>query len=273
MYHYRARAYDPEAGRFLQRDPLGYVDGLGLYEFCATSPATWRDPLGERLVVPEGRDFKDAEQDEDGVVSGKPTGKVDEKAREAIEGIAKLAGATAKFEENENGDGYVVTFEKDKEEGPYKISEFLWYVLNYITSSGLDVELGIVDGSHCSGRPGMPMVGSDFEGWEFVWRTIHELLHSYVWLCVRDQYAASAGDQAYAEAKKNGASDQDALKAKEAAEEGAQKEADKAGKDVAKTEEGFNGAVDLENAIREEVGAGSRPSHRSGGKFRGPAKK
>ena len=47
MYHYRARAYDPEAGRFLQRDPLGYVDRLGLFEYVRTSPAVHRDPLGE----------------------------------------------------------------------------------------------------------------------------------------------------------------------------------------------------------------------------------
>ena len=32
IYFYRARSYDPAAGRFLQRDPLGYVDGLGLHE-------------------------------------------------------------------------------------------------------------------------------------------------------------------------------------------------------------------------------------------------
>lgn len=46
LYHYRARAYDPEAGRFLQRDPLGYVDGLGLYQYASASPARLFDPLG-----------------------------------------------------------------------------------------------------------------------------------------------------------------------------------------------------------------------------------
>ncbi len=46
MYHYRARAYDPETGRFLQRDPLGYVDGLGLYEYVGSRPSTSVDPSG-----------------------------------------------------------------------------------------------------------------------------------------------------------------------------------------------------------------------------------
>jgi len=32
LYHVRRRVYHPTLGRWLQRDPLGYVDGMGLYE-------------------------------------------------------------------------------------------------------------------------------------------------------------------------------------------------------------------------------------------------
>jgi RHS repeat-associated protein len=32
LYYYRARYYDSDKGRFLQRDPLGYVDGMNLYQ-------------------------------------------------------------------------------------------------------------------------------------------------------------------------------------------------------------------------------------------------
>ncbi|MBL8890217.1 MAG: RHS repeat-associated core domain-containing protein [Planctomycetaceae bacterium] len=31
LYHFRARWYDPSAGGFISRDPLGYVDGMSLY--------------------------------------------------------------------------------------------------------------------------------------------------------------------------------------------------------------------------------------------------
>ncbi|MCA9316687.1 MAG: hypothetical protein KDB73_14475 [Planctomycetes bacterium] len=46
LYHYRARAYDAGSGQFLQRDPLGYVDGLGLHEYARTGPASRVDPQG-----------------------------------------------------------------------------------------------------------------------------------------------------------------------------------------------------------------------------------
>ncbi len=46
LYHYRNRAYDPIHGRFLQRDPAGYVDGMNLYEYVRSRPTRWVDPGG-----------------------------------------------------------------------------------------------------------------------------------------------------------------------------------------------------------------------------------
>jgi len=46
LYYYRARYYDPLTGRFLQRDPKGYVDGMGLYNYCGNNPANALDPFG-----------------------------------------------------------------------------------------------------------------------------------------------------------------------------------------------------------------------------------
>jgi RHS repeat-associated protein len=47
FYHYRARAYDPRDGWFLQRDPAGYMPGVNLYEYVRSRPGTLVDPSGE----------------------------------------------------------------------------------------------------------------------------------------------------------------------------------------------------------------------------------
>ena len=46
LYHVRHRVYHPTLGRWLQRDPLGYVDGMGLYEYCQGGPGSATDPSG-----------------------------------------------------------------------------------------------------------------------------------------------------------------------------------------------------------------------------------
>lgn len=46
LYYFRARAYDPRLGRFLQRDPVGYAAGINLYSYVGNNPLIWRDPLG-----------------------------------------------------------------------------------------------------------------------------------------------------------------------------------------------------------------------------------
>jgi|GEM_PF-2186211 len=46
LYYYKARFYAPSLGRFLQTDPLGYVDGLNLYVYVSGDPVNLTDPSG-----------------------------------------------------------------------------------------------------------------------------------------------------------------------------------------------------------------------------------
>ncbi|HEX3365615.1 RHS repeat-associated core domain-containing protein [Phenylobacterium sp.] len=46
LYHYRARAYDPMMGRFLQTDPIRYGDGANIYAYVHGDPVNGSDPSG-----------------------------------------------------------------------------------------------------------------------------------------------------------------------------------------------------------------------------------
>jgi hypothetical protein len=46
LYNYKARAYDPKLGRFLQIDPVGVVGGMNAYAYAGNDPANSFDPSG-----------------------------------------------------------------------------------------------------------------------------------------------------------------------------------------------------------------------------------
>jgi len=46
LYYFRNRSYSPRLGRFMQRDPTGYGDGMNVYLFARSSPLIYVDPEG-----------------------------------------------------------------------------------------------------------------------------------------------------------------------------------------------------------------------------------
>ncbi|AQT68252.1 Cell wall-associated polypeptide CWBP200 [Anaerohalosphaera lusitana] len=45
-YHTLHRTYSPQQGRWFQPDPIGYADGMNLYEYVTGNPTTFIDPWG-----------------------------------------------------------------------------------------------------------------------------------------------------------------------------------------------------------------------------------
>jgi RHS repeat-associated protein len=55
LYQVRFRYLHPVLGRWVSRDPLGYVDGMSLYQYGRSAPLHWVDPFGGRCNRPQWR--------------------------------------------------------------------------------------------------------------------------------------------------------------------------------------------------------------------------
>ena len=51
IFNYRARTYSSEFGRFIQRDPLDFLDGLNLYTYVQNAPTIFVDPFGTQSEI------------------------------------------------------------------------------------------------------------------------------------------------------------------------------------------------------------------------------
>ena len=50
-YYYRARYYDPEIGRFISEDPLGFQAGMNFYAYVGNNPINNNDPTGKEVFA------------------------------------------------------------------------------------------------------------------------------------------------------------------------------------------------------------------------------
>ena len=61
LYYYKARMLDPETGRFMQPDPLGYWDSLNPYPYVLADPVNFIDPLGLMVICSDGTEAANAD--------------------------------------------------------------------------------------------------------------------------------------------------------------------------------------------------------------------
>ncbi len=59
LYYVRNRTYRPTLGRWIQRDPIGYVGGVNLYEYVESNPVNAVDPWG-KIAVPLPKSIPEA---------------------------------------------------------------------------------------------------------------------------------------------------------------------------------------------------------------------
>jgi RHS repeat-associated protein len=52
LYYYRARYYDPQIGRFISEDPIGFWGGINFFGHVENDPINFTDPTGLLTIDP-----------------------------------------------------------------------------------------------------------------------------------------------------------------------------------------------------------------------------
>jgi RHS repeat-associated protein len=79
LIYNRARVLNPALGRLMQRDPLGYVDGMSLYGYLKSNPLKYRDPRGTNTKCCDGKGYDPEKEccNDDNEIYGCPKGTCD----------------------------------------------------------------------------------------------------------------------------------------------------------------------------------------------------
>jgi RHS repeat-associated protein len=109
LYNYGFRLYNPELGRWLNRDPIGETGGLNLYGFVENDPVNWWDLLGLSRCDDIKKRIGDLQSEINSVTGGihvlenmHATGKTLKEAGGKIRGTPTQGGDTQRLDDFEN---------------------------------------------------------------------------------------------------------------------------------------------------------------------------